>query len=400
VWVEKYRPTNPNTMIGNEDVRIQFINWLKKWKRKSKPALLLGPPGVGKTTLVYSAAKSLDYEILELNASDVRTKNKLEENLGPTSLNKTLFDEKLLIFLDEIDGIYGRQDKGGLEFIQTLMKNSEKPLVMVANVEEDKKIMKIAKGSKVFKFQRIPPKLLEIVIKNILRREELSLSQESIEEIVKNSKGDVRSAVNSSQVAATGNGEALPMIRDVSLGMKEALKLFFESSSRKEAYLALRWCNIQPREKIRAIYNSIMSSDVEIEKLIKILNELSKADELLHEIGRTQNYRLLRYFDQILSDSLFNELKGEKVRYGEQIIPWNLQLRIWNERKQLENIANKLAQIYHVSRKDAMILYLPYISLISNVKKTEGNLIESLKLNDVDAKVLKKEMQRIAEEVH
>lgn len=399
MWVEKYRPANPNTMIGNEDVRIQFIKWLKKWTRKSKPALILGPPGVGKTTLVYSAAKSLDYKILELNASDVRTKTKLEEYLGPTRIHRTLFEEKLLIFLDEIDGIYGRQDKGGVEFIQTLMKTSEKPLVMVANVEEDNKIKKITKGSSVFKFQRIPPKLLEIVIKNILRREELDLSQENIEEIVKNSKGDVRSAVNSSQVAATGKGEVLPMIRDISLGVKEALKLFFESTSIKEAYLALRGCNAQPREKIRAIYYSIMNSNVETEKLIKILNELSKADELLYEIGKTQNYRLLRYFDKILSDCLFNEIKGEKIQYSEQIIPWNLQLRIWNERRTLENIANNIAHNYHVSRKDAMNLYLPYILLKGHIKKEEENLIENLKLNEAEAKVLKKEMQRIAEEV-
>ena len=79
MWVEYYRPKNPNMVIGNEETRLNFITWLKNWKKKSKPSLILGPPGVGKTTLVHAVATDLGYEFLELNASDVRTKTKLEK---------------------------------------------------------------------------------------------------------------------------------------------------------------------------------------------------------------------------------------------------------------------------------------------------------------------------------
>ena len=117
MWVENYRPTNPNMVIGNEETRLNFITWLKNWNNKSKPSLILGPPGTGKTTLVHAVAKDFGYEVLELNASDVRTKTKLEKQLGPSRINSTLFEEKILIFLDEVDGVYGRQDRGGLEFL-------------------------------------------------------------------------------------------------------------------------------------------------------------------------------------------------------------------------------------------------------------------------------------------
>ena len=81
MWVENYRPTNPNMVIGNEETRLNFITWLKNWNNKSKPSLILGPPGTGKTTLVHAVAKDFGYEVLELNASDVRTKTKLEKQL-------------------------------------------------------------------------------------------------------------------------------------------------------------------------------------------------------------------------------------------------------------------------------------------------------------------------------
>ncbi len=399
MWVEKYRPANPNTMIGNEETRLNFIKWLKNWSRKSRPALLLGPPGVGKTTLVHATAKNLGFEVLELNASDVRTKSKLEERLGPSRLHTTLFEEKLLIFLDEVDGIYGRQDRGGIEFLQDLIKSSRIPVVMVANVEDNKKIVKLAKSSQVFRFQRVPPKLLEMVIKSILRREGLTLDQGTLEMIVRDANGDVRAAVNSAQVAASGTGEIVSEIRDTQITLVEALKIFFDSSSSREAYLALSSCKAQPRDKIRAIFQSIMSSGVEGEKLVKVLGELSKADELVAEIGRTQNYRLLRYFDQILANSVFNALQGADVRYGEESLPWNLQLRIWNERRQLGYISSSLAKPHHVSSRDAALIYLPYIALLSRSKNYEVKVMNKLRLDESTVKVLRKEVQRISREV-
>ncbi len=399
LWVEKYRPTNYNLMVGNEETRLNFIKWLKNWTKKSKPALLLGPAGVGKTTLVHTVARTVGFEVLELNASDVRTKTKLEMRLGPSRLNTTLFEEKLLIFLDEIDGLYGRQDKGGIEFIQDLIKHTKSPVVMIANVEDDKKIEKLAKTSQVFRFRRVPPKLLEMVIKSILRREGLALDQNMIERIVRDAQGDVRAAVNSVQVAAAGTGEIMSGIRDTQISLVDSLKIYFDSSSNKEAYMALSACNAQPKEKIRAIFQSIISSRLDGKKLIEILEELSKADELIAKIGITQNYRLLRYFNQILATSVFKALKGTDIRYGKESLPWNLQIRIWNESRQLRYIASRIADQHHVSSRDAFLFYLPYIAYLSRLKNYESKIIDRLRLDESMIKVFRKEAQKVVKEI-
>jgi replication factor C large subunit len=338
--------------------------------------------------------------VLELNASDVRTKTKLEELLGPTRIHSTLFEEKILVFLDEVDGIYGRQDRGGIEFVQDLIKGSRNPVVMAANVEDDKKIQKLAKVSQVFRFQRIPPRLLEIVVRDILRREGLTLEKETLETIVRNANGDMRAAVNSVQVAVSGDSEILPDVRDIQIKDAEALKLYFGASSSKEAFMALRGWKVQPREKIRTIFRSIIACELEGERLVEALEMLSKTDELVAKIGRTQNYRLLRYFDTILATLVFEVLRQSHVRYRVEDLSWPLQLRIWNEARQLADISRRLAVQHHVSARDAIVFYFPYVALLSrSLNRMETEVIGRLQMDEKLVKVLRKEEQRVAQEV-
>jgi len=399
MWVENYRPTNHNRVIGNEETRLNFITWLKNWNNKSKPSLILGPPGIGKTTLVYTVARNFGYEVLELNASDVRTKTKLEKRLGPSRINSTLFEEKILIFLDEVDGVYGRQDRGGLEFLLDLIKGSRNPIVMVANVEDHKKMIKLIKRAQVFRFRRIPPKLLEMAVKNILKKEGRILNQVKLEMIVRDANGDIRAAVNSAQVASSGSEDLISEMRDIQISPIESLKLFFDSSTSEEAYLALNSCKMQPRDKIRAIFQSVHNAELDRIKLIEILDELSKVDEIVAKIGKTQNWTLLRYFDRMLANSLFVALKGTHVRYKEQTLPWKLQLRIWNDGVQLKKISSSVAKQHHLSSKDAALIDLPYIVLLSKLKNYEKRIIDRLRLDESAVKVLRKETQKVSQEI-
>ena len=75
MWSEKYRPQNISDMIGNEEARAALVEWFGKWKKGTKPILLVGPPGIGKTTIANLAAKQFNYDMIGLNASDVRSKS-------------------------------------------------------------------------------------------------------------------------------------------------------------------------------------------------------------------------------------------------------------------------------------------------------------------------------------
>ena len=135
MWSEKYRPQKVKEMVGNEEARITFLEWLVNWKNGSKPVLLAGPPGVGKTTLVKAAVKELGYDMVELNASDVRTKENLQSIIPPLLNNASVLGKKTLLFLDEVDGISGRGDRGGFAALVSLLKEPNVPIVMAANAE-------------------------------------------------------------------------------------------------------------------------------------------------------------------------------------------------------------------------------------------------------------------------
>ncbi len=399
MWVEKYRPKSVEEMVGNEESRIEFFNWLKNWKRGSKPALLLGPPGTGKTTLVHLVAKKLDYNMVELNASDVRTKEKMMQKLGPALGSKGLFGEKLLIFLDEVDGMYERQDRGGIEFVEELIEKSIAPIVMAANLEDDKKIVKLIKKSKVFRFTRIPPRFAEIYVDNILRRENVKLGKEAIRLIVRESKGDMRAAINTAQSFSGLSTEEISSIissRDLTYSLREGFESFFNADSQEKAYEALKNCDVMPRDKVRLAYTSVVNSDLSNDELIKALEKIGEADEIVKMIGKTQEWRLLRYFDRVLAYSLFNTIPKGAVSYSEDDMPWNLKIRMWNESKALKNFGKVLSRFLHTSSRQVISTYMPYLLLIlSRDKDSMERFFRALGLDDSTLKVIMKEAERI-----
>ena len=74
-WTERYRPISESHLEGNESQRRKIRDWLSEWQDglpRKKALLLVGPPGVGKTTVARAIAQDMDWSVIELNASDAR----------------------------------------------------------------------------------------------------------------------------------------------------------------------------------------------------------------------------------------------------------------------------------------------------------------------------------------
>lgn len=398
MWVEKHSPKTLSQMVGNEESRSGFVKWLETWKRGGKPAILLGPPGVGKTSTVYSSAEEIGYTILELNASDARTKTRIDATLGPTRENKSLLDEKLLILMDEIDGLYGRQDQGGIEAVNSLIATAEVPLVMTANSESDDRVKKLSSKAKVFLFRRVPPRLVEMYLNHILGKEGIEMDPSILREVVERSDGDMRGAINDLMSASLSKSPDLSRsVRDRSFDLEEGIAGVLGTKNFEESLKYSRLTRGSPQEKLQGVFTSLVAANLNTEDLAHALSAVSEADLILGRIRRNQNWRLLRYFDVILTAGVHKALKENRtnVEFRKGALPWDLRLRIWNEGRSFRTLNAKLGKTFSVSSKDFGIFYLPYLAAVAT---TNRKVIESLVragIDEVVGRVFLKETARI-----
>ena len=162
-----------------------------------------GPPGVGKTTIVKILSSLLNYDLIELNASDTRSGTQLEKLINPLYNNTSIFGKKILMFFDEVDGIYGREDSGGLEILINIVKAANFPIIFVAN-SNNIRLKNLSKLCKIFKFQHIPANLLMMFLNYVLFKQGYSLTTEDKKWVVEKSNGDVRTMLNLVQSKCTG----------------------------------------------------------------------------------------------------------------------------------------------------------------------------------------------------
>uniref|UniRef100_A0A8B9VRD3 Replication factor C subunit 1 n=1 Tax=Anas zonorhyncha TaxID=75864 RepID=A0A8B9VRD3_9AVES len=193
LWVDKYKPTSLKAIIGQQGEQScanKLLRWLRNWHKNtsedgqakasklggkddgisSKAALLSGPPGVGKTTTAALVCKELGYSYVELNASDTRSKNSLKEVVAE-SLNNTSIKDfcsgtsssvsgKHVLIMDEVDGMAGNEDRGGIQELIGLIKHTKIPIICMCNDRNHPKIRSLVHYCFDLRFQR--PRLEQI----------------------------------------------------------------------------------------------------------------------------------------------------------------------------------------------------------------------------------------------
>jgi replication factor C large subunit len=375
---ERVRPKQLASLIGNEQSRLELMKWLKNWKIGSKPVLLIGPPGVGKSTSIYAIASELLYTVLEYNASDIRTKSKLSTALGGAMRNSSLFgeEEKLLIFLDEVDGLSGRSDYAGIDFILEFVENTSIPVAMAANVEDDPKLRKLMQKSHVIHFGPVNKDLIFIFLKSISKREAIPASDLMLEQISSNSKGDVRYALNMFQTTFANTTSGFQIDKQF-FSDASAVDAILNSPSLEETVRKLRQYDASPLDKVRSIFDCVVSSrNISEEDRSESLNMIAQADLLLQQINKNQKWRLLRYLDRYLGISV----SSKHLKRTDSSIPWNLRLSIWNDGRVTKEFLADLPRLFHVGRNTFATHYLPYFSFY--FRNRTGELARFLEKND------------------
>jgi replication factor C large subunit len=392
MWSDVYRPTQLQEMVGNEESRIFAAKWLLKWVDGTRPLFLIGPAGVGKTTIVKVLANQCDYDLIEMNASDTRNKAILVETILPILRNRSLIPKKTLLFLDELDGISGRQDAGGIESLLTLIKEPTVPIIMAANTK-DTKLKGLTKLCKVIEFDKVHPSLLLLYLDRILEREGKNMEIKDKLTVIKSANGDLRSLLNIAQVKIAGYDSTGDLSSGIDISQVIAsISTSLTVDGAKQILMSVDGGYSDPRfgqsteerrkDILYALFSSMVVSDIEIGKIADALDVLSKCDLIVGRVSKNRHWTLLKYLPSILSYGLFYILTGEKIKYNQYSLPWPISAPIIARRHAVREFLDKLANETHTSVSTLSATYLHYLFNILLQQKTDlRQFVESLNLD-------------------
>lgn len=360
MWVQKYRPQSLSEYRGSSSQKEELKDWIESWEKGDKPVLLHGQAGTGKTCLAEALANDLDYELVETNASDVRTKTKLKEELKEATRQASFLGKQKLILVDEVDGMSGNSDRGGVKEISKIIDESRFPVIMTANDAYDKKIRSLRSKAKEIKLDSVHTNSIAAFLRDILDEEEIEYEEGVPKRVARQSGGQMRSAINDLQSIALGKD--LVSIDDVkSLDQRDdrqeifdALKIIFKTQTAKTADNASKNLDEDADNLLQWVRENIPREYKKDEDLASAYEWVSKADLFNGRIRRRMNWKLLRYVFQFstvgVALSKEEKYKGwTKYQYPSKIKRMG-QSR--SSRMKLDSISAKLGEKLHISKKD------------------------------------------------
>lgn len=322
MWVEKYRPKNLSEIVGLHDI----VESLKAFLRnpRTMPHLLLsGIPGTGKTTAALCIARELYGQnwktfTLELNASDERGIDTVRDRIKDFSrYSRTAFGDVpfALIILDESDQMTGPAQTA----LRRIMETSSRTCRFILICNQSSKIIEpIQSRCAIFRFSKLDKNAMVEHLKNIAKKEKLSLSEEAAERIAEYSEGDLRHAINALQTASVYRegiidektvlqviGEASP--KQVQLMINKALNGDF-IEARKMMYDLIGTYGFSGSEIVRQIQRELIKiSYLSAEEKAELTNVVGEYDFRLTQ-GANPDIQLSALLAQF---SKFRKMQGE-----------------------------------------------------------------------------------------
>jgi replication factor C large subunit len=318
-----------------------------------------------------------------MNASDTRSEKAVNEIAKPATSYMALDafsggpkGKGNMLFLDEVDGIAGNEDRGGVSAIIEIIEKSLVPVIMAANDPDIDKLRPLKKVCLLVRFQptRIP--LIIALLQKICLLEHVKAEFEALEHIAQNSKGDVRSAINDLQSLSEEN-HVLTLqdtmglsSRNKDISMDETLRGFFSAKSVDEASNLLFRSSVDYDEFLMSVSDNLPKRYTNPEELAAAYDLVSQADMYRGRVG-TENWHLLKYFYNDLSQAA--AVAPQSYKPFELITP---PIRIitlfWTKgkRSMLDAICGKIGAQCHVSHSKAKHDFVPYIKAILQKQKS------------------------------
>jgi replication factor C large subunit len=383
-WTKKYAPKKISEIINQPTDKIKKI--LATFSTQKKKAILLwGPSGSGKTSCVHAIANEKDYELLELNASDYRDKNSIEQLVGNSLAQRSLFSKGKIILVDDVEGLT-REDRGGATALAKLLSNPTFPILLTSQDPFSKNLSSLRTKCQLIEFSKIPDKIIEEELKKILANEKIEFTEKDISIISKFAQGDLRAAINDAEMLSIGGNK-------LDVGLLLALEERIKNKSAEDAVREVL------KGKGRETLNAFNSTDLDLDQAMLWLDYnmgkeyynpadraraygcLSKADVFLRRIKRRQHWHFLVYVNALLTAGVASAKDAPYPGEGKYEQTTRI-LKIWRANITYglrKSIAEKIAERTHCSKKEVIKNFEMYKM---SFKQNSKNIEKELKLDE------------------
>ncbi|MGM5484878.1 MAG: replication factor C large subunit [Nanobdellota archaeon] len=397
-WTKKYQPASTKEIIGQEEQMNRLRDFVNNYKKqKKKAALLYGTPGSGKTSSVHALAKELDLEIIEVNASDFRNKAKIDSIVGNAMKQVSLFGKSKIILVDEMDGLSGTKDRGGIPELTKLLQKSSFPIILTANNPWHKKFNTLRKKAELIEFNPLTQKTVYQIMEKICKEESIEYDERTLKTFSRRAGTDLRGAINDLQTLTQDKKltkESLEDLneRNTTEPIINALLKIFKTTDAGVAKESLDNVDEDHDECMLWIDENLPREYEKPEDLARAYEMLSRADVFRRRIKRRQHWRFLVYIYALISAGIATA-KDEKYKKFTKYRRSQRPLKIWraNMKNQKRNaIAQKIAEKTHSSVKDTIKSSLRYIAVTASKNK---QVAEDLELEKDELDWLKKSIE-------
>ena len=377
-WTVKYKPRSLAEIVGNQEAIKTLERWLKSWEDgipQQRAAFLHGPAGVGKTLTIEALVNDLGMELVEKNASDYRTEEKIQRFAGSASQYSGFFGRRRVILLDEMDGVHGTADRGAIPTITRIVKDSRCPIVLIANDFWNKIFVSFRDKKKYLIIEFKKPRTNELLshLRRIVAREGIVADEEALKFIATRNQGDIRSAVNDLQALAQGKMKltyddvSWLAYRDRKDVIFTVLRQVLYGKTCNAAKQAVNMADVDLDMLFEWVYENTPYHFNVPGELADAMEALAKADLYRGRIRRTRNWKLMRYMIDFMTAGVAMARDKSKPSGW---IPFRFPQKIRSlsasraERAKKKGIGQKIKRRMHISVITAQNDVLPYVRII------------------------------------
>jgi replication factor C large subunit len=355
-WAEKYRPRRLADLVGNAPAVRAMYEWARSWERGKKPLLLHGKPGTGKTSAAHALARDLGWEVIELNASDQRTREVISRIAGEGAVTASLSGAaRRLILLDEVDNLHGTADRGGAREILGVIRTARQPVILVANdlygIPPE-----IRSRCEPVLFRAVQARQMVPRLKFICSGEGIACLEAALLRIAGGSGGDLRAAINMLQGVSEGKArleeeDLVSSPKDDRISIFDLVLSVFRGTGEADLLAGARAAE-EPPETVLQWIEGALPHLPDARSRALAYRWVARADEYLGLTFRRQNYSLWRYAGalMLLGTSLAAAGRGIHAR----LMPPGRWRRISSHRRQQavrESLLRKIEARAHIPRE-------------------------------------------------